>query len=103
MTQEKDSEFISKVVTEIQNYTQDRSCTDNDQCQWMPLGAKACGGPVMYIPFSTKNVSKTLLQEKASYLSDIQAQFNIRYEIMSDCMFLMAPEPIGCVNNLCQR
>jgi hypothetical protein len=101
-TQTADSTFLSKVESEIRNYTKDLSCTINAQCQWSMIGYRACGWPSMALAYSTKNIDETLLSSKNTYYTNAQKKFNEYYGIMSDCMYMMPPPQPRCINGLCQ-
>jgi len=101
-TQLLDTAFISKVVAEMRTYAKDLSCTDNSQCQWAMVGSRACGGPSNAIPYSRKNISQSLIDSKTTYITDAEKYFNQYYGIMSDCMYVQPPHPMGCINGTCQ-
>lgn len=66
-------------------------CTSNAQCHSMAVGAKACGGPELYLPWSSTTTSATILQPLADrYHAERRAQISANGEI-STCSMALAP------------
>jgi hypothetical protein len=76
-------------------------CTSDSQCQVLPIGAKACGGPASHLAYSTAQADATELQALAErYRADQQAG-NQRSGMVSTCRML--PTPVAsCRANTCQ-
>jgi hypothetical protein len=93
---------LEAIEKEIRSYAQDISCTKAEECQWSMTGTRACGGPRIALPYSTKNIDETLMNQKSQYLSNAENIFNTQYGIISDCMAIEPPAPMSCISNLCQ-
>lgn len=79
----------------------DASCTDSSQCRSLPLGARACGGPQGYLPWSTARTDGNALRALAErYKAERQAQIKQKGE-MSDCRFMVDPGAV-CQKGSCQ-
>lgn len=77
------------------------TCTDSSQCRTLPLGARACGGPEAYLPYSTANNAETALKALGErYKQERQAQ-NEKSGMVSDCRFMMDPGAV-CQAGTCQ-
>jgi len=77
------------------------TCTDGSQCRTLPVGARACGGPEAYLPYSTANLSEPALQALAArYKSEREAQ-NAASGMMSNCRFIPDPGAV-CRAGTCQ-
>lgn len=77
------------------------SCTDSSQCQTVPIGARACGGPQRYLAWSSTQTSGDALQALADrYKAERQAEIKAKGEI-SDCRFLVDPGAV-CRAGTCQ-
>lgn len=85
---------------EIQNYINSIPCNEASGCSSMAFGSKPCGGPWEYLVFSNE-VDLDWLTEKVESYNELQNQFNIQTNAVSDCMAVMPPENLGCVNNQC--
>jgi hypothetical protein len=85
---------------EIQNYINSIPCNEASGCSSMAFGSKPCGGPWEYLVFSN-DVDLEWLTEKVEAYNELQNQFNIQTNAVSDCMMVMPPENLGCVNNQC--
>lgn len=67
------------------------ACTGPGQCRTLPVGARACGGPEAYLPYSTANLSEPALQALAErYTSERQAE-NEKSGMRSTCQVIQDP------------
>jgi len=85
---------------EIQNYINSFNCSENAGCGFIAFGSKPCGGPRTYLLFSN-SVNLTKLQEMVKNYNDLDNLHNIQTNAMSDCMFVMPPTEVKCVNGVC--
>jgi len=77
------------------------ACTSDSQCQVLPIGAKACGGPASHLAYSTANTDAAELQALAKRYHAEQQAGNQRSGIVSTCR--MVPTPVAsCRANTCQ-
>jgi hypothetical protein len=77
------------------------ACTDSSQCRTLPLGARSCGGPEAYLPYSTANTSEAALQALGErYKQERQAR-NQASGMVSDCRFMVDPGAV-CQAGACQ-
>lgn len=85
---------------QIQATIADKSCNSDADCALVEVGAKPCGGPETYEPYSKPNVDEARLQElAAAYKKERQDYFKDN-QIVGICM--MTPKPnVACVNNQC--
>jgi hypothetical protein len=79
------------------------SCTQDADCQYLPLGHKICGGPSDYLLVSKLDLNLTLIEKKLSHLTDkdLETQKLIK-NISGTCDFLTAPEA-KCENQVCAK
>jgi hypothetical protein len=91
---------LQALKLEIQNYINSIPCNETSGCSSMAFGSKPCGGPWEYLVFSN-DVDLEWLTEKVQTFNELQNQFNIQTNAVSDCMMVMPPENIGCVDNQC--
>lgn len=71
----------------------DAACDNSHQCRTVGVGAKPCGGPEGYLPWSTKVTDARALQEAVQAQAQARAEENKRSGMASDCM--MRPEPMA--------
>ncbi len=83
---------------EILDYINGFDCTDN--CNYIALGAKPCGGPREYLLFPS-SVNLPQLQEMVDGYHELDSLYNIQTGAISDCAVVLPPENIGCVNGDC--
>jgi hypothetical protein len=77
------------LMTQINALAKTSGCTNAGDCQTLPVGRKACGGPRSYVVFCSKTTNVALLKAKIAELDrvDLAAAKNT----VSDCMMVMPP------------
>lgn len=94
------SEELIKKKQAILDYIAGFSCNETVGCKFLAFGEKGCGGPKEYLIFPA-NVDLNFLTAKVTEYNALEKQFNIDNDIVSDCMFVMPPTNVGCVNGKC--
>ncbi len=69
----------------------DAACDDASQCRTLPVGAKACGGPAGFLPWSTKRSNGELLARLAAEQAAEERKQNEQGGMMSNCMMEQDP------------
>jgi len=77
------------------------SCTDSSQCRTLPVGARACGGPEAYLPYSTANLSEPVLKALAERYKSEREAANEKSGMMSNCRYMADPGAV-CRAGTCQ-
>lgn len=85
---------------QILDYIATFSCNENTTCMSIAFGSKACGGPQEYLVFPS-SINLDSLTEKVNNYNAMENSYNLTYNIVSDCMAVMPPENIGCINGVC--
>lgn len=95
-SQKYDQAQLDKIKASIESEIAKEKCTNASEWTFAPMGAKACGGPQLYIAYPKKS-EETILKKINDYTEKVKA-FNQKYGIMSDCMMINPPTGIKCVN-----
>ena len=85
---------------EIQNYINSFSCSESVGCGFIAFGSKPCGGPKSYLLFSN-SVNLTKLTEMVKNYNEMDRSYNNQTNASDDCMFVMPPTEVKCVNGVC--
>lgn len=85
---------------EIQNYINSFSCSESLGCGFIAFGSKPCGGPRSYLLFSN-SVDLTKLQAMVKTYNEMDELYNIQTNAVSDCMSVLPPTEVKCVNGIC--
>ena len=100
---ESESEVIldelSQKEKEINDFIDAAKCSP-DGCGYMAFGSKPCGGPWKYIVFPN-SIDKEKLTKMVDAYNELQHQYNLETNAVSDCMAVMPPTEVVCVNGVC--
>ncbi|QDQ25592.1 hypothetical protein FNU76_04060 [Chitinimonas arctica] len=87
-------------LIELRNTIGDGTCQKDAQCHTVALGAKACGGPAFYLPWSDREgLGERVKELAATYTRLSKAQAEATGE-MSDCSVISDPGAV-CRLNRC--
>jgi hypothetical protein len=88
-------------LAQIHSLVGKAECTSDSQCQVLPIGAKACGGPASFLAFSTAKTDPREVQVLAERHHAEQQANNQRSGMISNCR--VEPTPAAaCRANTCQ-
>lgn len=90
----------TRLLERIKSEIGSAPCTSDDQCRSLPVGAKACGGPAAWWPWSESNADGKRLQAWAQELDRLQRQRFEAIGLQSNCQ--VVPDPgAGCAAQRC--
>jgi hypothetical protein len=104
-----DTEDLSSDITsaqletkkqEIQNYINSFICSESTGCSYIAFGAKPCGGPWSYLVYSN-TVNAVKLKEMVADYNEMNRLYNIQTNAISDCMAILPPKEVKCINGVC--
>lgn len=93
----EESQEMETLKAEILAISKSEKCTNSSDWKSVGLCVKACGGPVSYIAYSVK-IDEAKFLEKVDLYNQKATEYNKKYNLTSDCMLIMPPEKIECVN-----
>jgi len=89
-------------LLEITELSSNLYCNNSSECQSVPIGDKACGGPLRHQPYSTligkEKESRLKVLSKTSF--DIDRELNKLLSLVSNCSYINAPS-LSCQSNTC--
>ena len=91
-------EMLDEKKAEVLAFITNSSCTGS--CNYIAFGSKPCGGPREYLLFSS-SVSQGPLVDLVAEYNEMERQFNIQTNAVSDCMMVLPPTSVECVNGNC--
>ena len=71
------------------------TCTDAKEWEFIAYGSKACGGPQGYIAYSMQ-IDVEKFKQMVSDYTQAEKDFNINYQITSDCKGEISPNGVVC-------
>ncbi|PKF74408.1 hypothetical protein [Chryseobacterium sp. PMSZPI] len=95
-SQKYDQAQIDKLKASIESEVSGEKCNNASEWTFAPMGIKSCGGPQLYIAYP-KKIEATILPRINEYTDKVRV-FNEKYNIMSDCVMVMPPTSLKCVN-----
>jgi len=96
-TREEDQNKLNAEYEVIQKLSIQFSCENASEWKFTAIGAKGCGGPTGYIAYSSKIDEHDFL-EKVKVFTNHQKEFNVKWNIVSDCMYNTPPNSVICEN-----
>jgi len=99
--QENDLMELNSLKLSIDQLIATGICTTNTDCDYIAFGSKACGGPKSYLAYST-SINVALLQQKVTDYNNLEHAYNLKWGIASDCMFVLPPTSVECLNGICK-
>ncbi|RCS28332.1 hypothetical protein DUT90_00640 [Polaribacter sp. WD7] len=95
--QEIDHRILIDLFDEISALAYSQKCDDVSNWQLVAYGAKACGGPQGYLPYSNK-IDTAAFLEKIEVYTETEIEYNVKWEIVSDCAVISPPKGMVCQN-----
>lgn len=96
----KDQIGISSIKLEIQKILSNNICKKDSDCEYLPIGYKACGGPSGYIVFSRVDIDKLRkLTSRYNELDLLSKKAN--KQSLGICNFVTAPKKVMCLSGKC--
>lgn len=99
-TKEDDRLKLDRLAAEINNLADNSVCNENFECSYIAFGRKPCGGPWGYIVFSS-SINTQLLLKKIEEYNQLEDDYNVKWDAISDCMFVTPPNSLMCENGKC--
>lgn len=96
-SKEEDALEIANLRTEIDKLSEQIVCENSVDWKFVAIGDKACGGPLGYVAYSTK-IDEAMFLKKVALYAQLQKAFNVKWGVVSDCMFMTPPKSVECVN-----
>ena len=85
---------------EILDYIATFSCENANGCSSIAFGSKPCGGPREYLAYPN-TVNQNVLEAMVNDYNQMDNKYNIQTNAVSDCMAIMPPNTIDCINGVC--
>lgn len=89
---------LQEQLNELIQIAESVSCDESTNWAFVAVGHKPCGGPTQYIAYPLSINTASFLDKVENYTKSHQA-FNRRWDVSSDCAFVVEPSEITCVDN----
>lgn len=96
-TKDDEQQELYRLRIEIDKLSEQVNCDNAADWKFTAIGSKACGGPIGYVAYSNK-IDEALFLKKVALYTEKQKAFNVKWDIASDCMFMVPPKSIDCVS-----
>lgn len=93
-------QVLAEYKASIQSLAAESVCNDDFECRFIAFGSKPCGGPWEFLIYSTSIDTFQLMTFVADY-NQLEANYNLLCNAVSDCSTPQPPTGFGCENNLC--
>jgi hypothetical protein len=75
-------------------------CNEEFECRYIAFGSKPCGGPWEFLIYTTSIDTLTLTSLVEAY-NQLESEYNINCNAISDCSAPQPPTGFECENNQC--
>lgn len=93
-------EQLSFKKQEIIDYIAGFECNNSENCNTIALGVKPCGGPTEFLTFPS-SVDLNELEAMVESYNQLNLEYNIQTNAVSDCSVVQPPQTVGCDNGGC--
>lgn len=90
--QQADQATLDSLVTVARSLARTEGCAEDAECAAVALGVKACGGAKEYLVYCRASTDTAELMRVVELVNRLEAEFNERYGMVSDCMLLLEPQ-----------
>ncbi|MCK5637458.1 MAG: hypothetical protein KAH67_02025 [Flavobacteriaceae bacterium] len=98
--QDVEKKELETLAIEIKTLADSSVCSSEFACNFIGFGSKPCGGHWEYLVYSN-SIDVADFLSKVKIYNELEKDYNIKYNIVSDCMFVMPPESTTCANGKC--
>ncbi len=98
--QQEELSFLNQQKFEIEQLAKSMSCTELTFCKSVEFGSKPCGGPWTYLAYNSE-IDESLLLNKVAVYNSLEAAYNSKWNIESDCAVVTPPIVVICVDGEC--
>lgn len=88
---------LKKMLQELRDLSESVPCTNAEAWNFTAVGSKACGGPQLFLAYSTQIDTENFLK-KVDIYTKAEDQFNKKWGIVSTCEVIAAPSAIECTD-----
>lgn len=99
--QEVEKKAIDKLKSEIIVLAESSICSEDNDCNFVGLGSKPCGGHWEYLVYSN-SIDTVKFLAKVEDCNRLENEFNQKWGIISDCSFVVPPDSVVCENGKCK-
>lgn len=97
---ENTAEHLLGLKMNIESLASASVCSEDFECRYIAFGSKPCGGPWEYLIYST-SIDTLALTNLVTEYNQLQANYNVTCNMVSNCMAAIPPIGFECVNNQC--
>ncbi len=98
--QDVDKKALDDLKKELIALADESICSEKYICDFVGFGSKPCGGFWEYLVYSNSIDIKEFLAKVTSY-NKLEKEYNEKWNIASDCMFVMPPNSTDCIDGKC--
>lgn len=92
--------YLAELKSTIESMANASVCNDDFECRFIAFGSKPCGGPWEFLVYSASIDSMALVTAVTEY-NQLEADYNLNCNVISDCSTPQPPTSFSCDNNQC--
>ncbi|HLT33888.1 MAG TPA: hypothetical protein VKZ98_08870 [Aquaticitalea sp.] len=92
--------YLLQLKSDIEALATTSICSEEFSCRYIGFGSKPCGGPWEYLIYTT-SIDTLALTSLVMEYNQLEANYNINCDAISDCSVPIPPIGFDCENNQC--
>jgi len=96
-TKDEDEQELQQLMLKIKTSSESSKCGNNIEILSIAVGEKACGGPQVYMPY-TSSINVNEFKKLVAKYTALERSYNKKWNIGSDCAFVQPPKSVTCQN-----
>lgn len=97
-SKKEDEAALNEMLKAVKETAQINTCTSPTVFSIIPIGSKACGGPVEFIPYN-RGIDTNCFYQLVNFYGEQMQKYNTKHGIISDCSVPQMPKGVKCENN----
>jgi hypothetical protein len=96
-SKKEDDAALQEALIAVKERAQINSCNSPTDFSIIPIGSKACGGPIEFIPYN-RAIDTSCFFQLVNFYGEQMQKYNTKHGVISDCSVIQMPKGIRCEN-----
>ncbi|MBX9782679.1 MAG: hypothetical protein K2X48_05210 [Chitinophagaceae bacterium] len=97
-SEKEDEAALAEMLKAVKETARINTCASPTDFSIIPIGSKACGGPVEFIPYN-RGIDTNCFYKLVNFYGEQMQKYNTKHGAISDCSVPQMPKGVKCENN----